>query len=307
MTARAWAVFTILATLWGLPYFFMKIAVHELSPAFIAWSRITVGAALLLPWAWRRGALRGLGARRGAILAFAFFEVIAPYFLIALGERWISSSLAAILIATVPLGVVLLSPWFGRAGWPAPRRWVGLGLGLTGVVALLGIDVAGRPLEILGAACVLVSAVGYAIGPLVVQRHLTGVDPLGPVAAALGIGALVLAVPAALTAPTAMPSLAAIASLLGLAGSAMAVVLFLFLIAEVGAARASVVAYVNPAVAVLVGIVALGERPGAVSIAGLVLILVGSGLATARDRVTATNAELAQSLSLDPGDEQAAG
>ena len=263
----------------GLPYF-TKVAVQELSPAFIAWSG-SPSRRILCP-SWRRGALRGLGAL--ARDRASRWPRSWPFFLIAQGERWVGSSLAAILIATVPLMVVLLAPAIVGASWPGPRRWIGLGLGLIGVVATLGIDVAGRPFEILGAACILISCVGYAIGPLVVQRRLADISPLGPVAAAFGVGSLVLAVPAFLTAPARLPSWAAMGSVLGLAGTALAFIVFLFLIAEAGAARASVVAYVNPAVAVVVGMVALGERPGIVSIAGLVLILIGSGLATTRDR-----------------------
>jgi len=141
---------------------------------WIAWGRVALAAVVLLPLARKRGALRGLDRHIAAIFTFALAEVIVPFFLIAIGEQWISSSLTVILIATIPLLVVLLAPWFVPSERPGPKRLVGLGLGLIGVIALLGIDIAGRPLEALGAACVLTSAVGYAVGPLVTQRCFVG-------------------------------------------------------------------------------------------------------------------------------------
>ena len=293
MTSRAWAAFAGLSLIWGVPYFFIKVALRELSPAGVVWGRVALAAVMLLPLAWRRGALRGLGSRIRPITAFAFVEVVLPFLLIALGERWISSSLTAILMATVPLMVVVLAPWFALSERPGRRRLAGLGLGLAGVVALLGIDVAGRPLELLGAACVLTAAVGYAVGPLLAQRYLAGIHPLGPVSVSLAISTVVLTVPAVLTVPSRLPSPAVLGAVavLGLACTAPALVLYLFLVAEAGAARASVVTYVNPAVAVLLGVSVLGERLGVVSVAGLVLILMGSWLATGRDASAPAGAE----------------
>ncbi|HVQ28435.1 MAG TPA: DMT family transporter [Vicinamibacteria bacterium] len=285
MSGRAWAAFAALSVIWGIPYFFIKVALADFSPAFLAWGRVSLAAALLLPLAWHRGALRGLGAKAGAVCAFAFSELVGPFFLIAFGERFISSSLTAILMATVPLMVVLLAPILAPSTRPGPRRLIGLGLGLLGVVALLGVDVGGRPLELLGAACVLGGALGYAVGPLLIQRHLASHDPLGTVAASLSVSALALALPAALTAPSTWPSRAALIAVivLGLACTALALVLYLFLVAEAGASRATVITYVNPVVAVLLGVSVLGEHLGAVSVGGLGLVLLGSWLATGSD------------------------
>ena len=285
MSARAWAVFAALAVIWGIPYFFIKIALQDLSPACVAWSRVTLAAFVLLPLAWHRGALRGLRSRAGAICAFALTELVGPFLLIAFGERFVSSSLTAILMATVPLVVVVLAPWFAPTERPGSRRLAGLGLGLVGVVALLGIDVAGRPLELLGAALVLGGAVGYAVGPLLVQRYLAGFPPLGTVAASLTVSAFVLAIPAALTAPSGLPSRVVVASIvvLGLGCTALALVLYLFLVAEAGASRATVITYLNPVVAMLLGVSVLRERVSVVSVGGLLLVLLGSWLATGGD------------------------
>jgi drug/metabolite transporter (DMT)-like permease len=222
VSGRAWAAFAALSVIWGIPYFFIKVALADLSPAFLAWGRVSLAAAVLLPLAWRRGALRGLGAKAGAVCAFAFSELVGPFFLIAFGERFISSSLTAILMATVPLMVVLLAPILAPSARPGPRRLAGLGLGLVGVVALLGVDVGGRPLELLGAACVLGGALGYAVGPLLIQRHLARHDPLGTVAASLSVSALALALPAAMTAPSTWPSRAALGAVKELRDNARA-------------------------------------------------------------------------------------
>ena len=113
MSWRGWMAFAALGVIWGLPYFFIKIAVQELSPLIVAWGRISLGALILLPIAWHRGALRGLWPHRGAIVAFAVAEFVVPFCMISFGERWIASSLTGILIATVPLTIALISRFFG--------------------------------------------------------------------------------------------------------------------------------------------------------------------------------------------------
>ncbi len=287
MSSRAWALFVASSVIWGVPYLFIKIAVDAgVPPAFVAWSRIALAALLLLPLASRRGALRGLRGRGRAIVAYAACEVAVPFVLIALGERHLTSSLAAILVATMPLLVALLSLGLRSADRPTGPRLIGLVLGFGGVIALLGIDVAGKPAELLGAALVLLATLGYAIAPFIVSRHLVDLDPLGPVAASLTVAAIAL-LPAALAAPPdGMPGLAGWASIvvLGVVCTALGLVVFFRLILEAGPSRASVITYVNPVVAVVFGMLALGERLGAVSIAGLALILGGSWLSTGGGR-----------------------
>jgi drug/metabolite transporter (DMT)-like permease len=283
LTARAWLLFAAVSVVWGVPYFFIKVAVDaDVPPWFVAWSRVALGAALLLPLAVRRGALRGLSGRWGAIAAYAACEIAVPFTLIAVGEQHVASSLAAILIASMPLMVTLLSLRFSREDRPSGARLAGLLAGLAGVVALLGIDVAGRTEELIGALLILVATLGYAAAPLIVERRLADLDPLGPVTAALVLAALTL-LPAALLAPPAeLPPADALASLaaLGAVCTALGLVLFFQLIAEAGPSRASIITYVNPLVAVLLGVLVLDERLGATSVAGLVLILAGSWLAT---------------------------
>jgi drug/metabolite transporter (DMT)-like permease len=129
--------------------------------------------------------------------------------------------------------------------------------------------------------------VGYATGSLIVQRHLSGVDELGAVAASLVVAAVVLLPAAALTAPGAVPSHLVLGSLvvLGVVCTAVALWLYFFLIAHIGAARAAVITYVNPAVAALLGVIVLHETFGLGSALGLAFILMGSWLATHRGQV----------------------
>jgi drug/metabolite transporter (DMT)-like permease len=287
MTPRAWLLFTCVSVVWGVPYFFIKVAVDAgVPPGFVAWSRVALAAVLLLPLAGRRGALRGLGGRRWAIGAYAACEVAVPFLLIAVGERYVSSSLAAILIASMPLMVALLSVRFSPADRPAGLRLVGLAIGFAGVVALLGVDVAGRPGELLGAALVLVATLGYATATLIVNRRLADLDPLGPIAVSLGL-AMVALLPAALARPPdEPPSPAALGSLavLGVVCTALGLVLFFRLVIEAGPSRAAVITYVNPLVAVVLGVLLLDERLGLMSVVGLLAILGGSWLATGGDR-----------------------
>jgi drug/metabolite transporter (DMT)-like permease len=282
VSRRAWIAFATCSVLWGIPYFLIKVAVEDNSPFFVAWSRIALGAAVLVPVAWRVGAFRGVRERWRVVLAFAVIEICVPFTLIPVGERFISSSLAAILIAAVPLTVAMMAIRFNPVERVTGIRLVGLFVGLAGVMALVGIDVAGRPRELVGALCMIVATVGYAGGPTLIRTGMAGLHPLGPVAASLGISALLLAPAGIVSAPGAMPEVKVVASIvvLGVLCTAVALATMFFLVAEAGPSRASLITYVNPVIAVALGVAFLGEHVGAASVAGLLLILAGSWLAT---------------------------
>lgn len=283
MTPRAWLYFVLSSVIWGVPYLFIKIAIDGgVAPGFVAWSRVALGAAVILPVALRRDALRNLRGRGVAIGAYTACEIAVPFVLIAVGEQYISSALAAILVATMPLLVALLSVRLSPGDRPTGWRLAGLVLGLGGVVALLGIDVAGRPGELLGAMLVLVATLGYAAAPIIVSRRLADLDPLGPVAASLSLGTIVL-LPAAIAGwPQAIPSPAALGALavLGVICTAVGLVVFFELIAEAGPNRAAIITYLNPLVAVVIGMLVLDERLGIMSAVGLLLILGGAWMST---------------------------
>jgi drug/metabolite transporter (DMT)-like permease len=262
-----------------MPYLFIKVAVEEVSPVFLSFLRVAMAAAILLPLAWRSGALRGTRGRWVAIAAFALFEIVIPFPLIAFGEQHVSSSFAAIVISALPLTIAVLAIRFDQEERVRGSRLAGLFVGLAGVVVLFGIDVAGSADELLGASCILLATVGYAIGPLIIKRHLATVDPIGAVGLAMVVATVALAPAALLSAPTETPSGDVLASLavLGVLCTALAFVLYFTLIAEVGPSRASVITYVNPIVAVALGVTILGEPVTASAVAGLLLILAGRG------------------------------
>ena len=282
MRWRVGGTFAALCVIWGLPYFFIKLALTEMPPLGVAWGRIALGALALLPVAWKRGSLKGLLLHKRVVLAFAFAELIVPFILISVGERWVSSSLAGILIATVPMMVILLSPLFGVHERLSGRRLAGLIIGLVGVVTLLGLDAVGGVLGWVGVGCIVVATLGYATGALLVQRHMSGFDELGAIAASLGVATVIMMPAAIWSMPAKVPSLLVLSSLvvLGVVCSAVALSLFFFLIARIGAARAAVITYVNPAVAALLGVLVLHESFGPGAVLGLALILLGSWLAT---------------------------
>lgn len=282
MTRRGWIAFATVSVLWGVPYFFIKVAVDDVPAVFVAWARIALGAVVLLPVAWRAGAFRGLRERRNAILAFTVVEVAIPFTMVPVGERYVSSSLTAILIAAVPLTVAALAIRFAPEERPRGPQLVGMLVGLAGVVALVGLDVAGSARELLGAGCLLIATVGYSGGPMIVRKRLGGTHPLGPVAISLALSAVLLAPLAALSWPHHVPPAKVFASIaiLGVLCTATALAVMMVLIAEAGPSRASIVTYVNPIIAVTLGVAFLGEHLGPGAIVGLVLILAGSWLAT---------------------------
>ena len=211
MTARAWWLFAAVSIVWGIPYLFIKLAVEDMSPIWVAFGRIVVAFAVLLPYAWHKGALRGIGRHWRTLLVYSVVEICLPWPLIGFGEERVSSGLAAILIAAVPLIVALMALRVDHEERAEGSRLVGLVVGFAGVIVLLGLDIAGRPGELLGGLAILLAAVGYAIGPMIIKHRFREIDPLGPITASMGISALVLAPFAAFSTPAAMPGGEAIA------------------------------------------------------------------------------------------------
>ena len=283
MSRKGWLLFCALCVIWGIPYLLIRVAVRELTPATLVFARTAPAALLLLPFALRRSELRALLGRWRWIVAYTFVEIAVPWLLLGHAEQRLASSLAGLLIAAVPLIAALLYLLTGTADHLTRRRLAGLVTGFAGVAALVGFEAGGGSSDPRAVAEVLCVALCYAIGPLIVSRRLADLRGLGVVAASLLITALVYAPlglaqrPASVSAET----VAAVA-VLALVCTALAFVLFFALIVEVGPARATVITYINPLIAVLLGVVFLSE-PLTVGIAVAVpLILSGSVLATSR-------------------------
>jgi drug/metabolite transporter (DMT)-like permease len=286
MSRRAWFAFAAMSVLWGCSYLLIRIAVRGGMPAAdVAWTRVGIAAVILLALSWRAGLLGTVSGRWRWLIVYAVAEIAIPFPLIAAGEVHVASSLAAILIAAVPLIGAVLAMRFDQAERPTRVRAIGLWIGFLGVIALVGVDIAGRGSELLGAGAILIAAVGYAIGPMIVKHRLGGLDPRVMMGASLGVALIILTPFAAAdgwAGISSAPTIGAWASVaaLGVFCTALAFVVFAVLIREAGTSRATVITYVNPVVAVVLGVTLEGERPGGGAIAGLLLILAGSWLST---------------------------
>jgi drug/metabolite transporter (DMT)-like permease len=282
VTRRGSLLFAVMCVIWGIPYLLIKVAVRDLSPATLVFCRTGIGAILLLPVAAARGELSPLLPRWRPLLVYTVVELAIPWVLLSTAEERLPSSLSGLLVAAVPLVGAVLAGLFGERERLGGRRLGGLVMGLAGVGALVGFDLSGA--DGFSVAIVAVVVVGYALGPLILARRLGDLPGLGVVAASLGLCATGYA-PFALThLPAAVPPgrvLAAVA-VLGVVCTALAFVLFFELIGEVGPVRATVITYVNPAVAVVLGVVFLREGFGVATAAGFALILAGSVVATGR-------------------------
>lgn len=285
MSRRGWVLFLAMAVIWGVPYLLIKVAVGEVSPVVVVFARCAVGAALLLPWTVARGQLRPALRHWKALLLFTVLEMTGPWLLLAYAETSLSSSLTGLLVAAVPFVAALTARLAGDEDRLSPVRVVGMLLGLVGIVALLGLDVSGS--ELLPLAAIALVVVGYATAPMVVTHKLSDVPGVAASSVALFVTAIVYA-------PFALPQLdqvreasaEAVLSLvvLGVVCTALALALFFALIREVGPQRALVITFLNPAVAVLLGVLLLDE-PFTLGLAiGLPVILAGCVLATRRSR-----------------------
>jgi drug/metabolite transporter (DMT)-like permease len=216
------------------------------------------------------------------LLIYTVVEVAVPWFLLSNAERRLSSSLSGVLVSTVPLIGALVVWLVGGDERPGPRRVAGLIIGLGGVVALLGLNVTTGDLGAVGQ--ILLVAVGYALGPLIIARRLVDLPAGGVVVTSLALSAFAYAPAFAFSIPHHLPAGTAVAAIavLAVVCTAIAFLVFFRLIAEVGPIRSTVITYVNPAVAVVLGVAFLHERFTVGTGIGFVLILAGCYLATVR-------------------------
>jgi drug/metabolite transporter (DMT)-like permease len=286
VSRRGWALFLAMSVIWGVPYLLIKVAVGEVSPVVVVFARCVVGAALLLPWTISRGQLRPALRSWRWLLVFTVLEMTLPWLLLSYAEQSLSSSLTGLLVAGVPFVAALAARLVGEEERLTPVRIGGMALGVVGIALLLGLDVGGA--HLLPVLAVALVAVGYATAPLVVSRKLPDVPGVAASSIALAVTAVVYA-------PFAVPRLGQVTAAsgdaqlsllaLGVVCTAVALALFFALIREVGPQRALVITFVNPAVAVLLGVLLLDE-PFTLGIAlGLPLVLGGCVLATRRGPV----------------------
>ncbi len=284
MTRRGLILFGLMSVIWGIPYLFIRIAVDEISPATLVFVRTLIGAAILLPIALLRVDLRPVLRRWRWLVAFAAVEIALPWFFLASAEQHISSSLAGLLIAGVPLVGTAIALATGGADRLGRTAVFGLLLGLVGVVAIVGVDF--QASDATAFVQILLVVIGYAVGPAILARRLADLPSIGVMALSLTMSAVVYAPIAIVQWPTVVPSPNALfaVAILAIVCTALAFQLFAALIAEVGPVRATVITYINPAVAAVLGVLVLHETLTVAMGVGFVLVILGSAFATRRSR-----------------------
>ena len=280
MTRGGLFLFAAMCVIWGLPYLLIKVAVEDVSPSMLVLARTSIAALLLLPLAFVRDEVRPVLRRWRIVAVFATIEIALPWILLGWAETRISSSLTALLIAATPLVGTAIAVAPGGHERLTTERAAGLALGVLGVAAIVGLGIEGASVPAILA--VVTVAVCYAVGPALIPRWMADLPSLGIIAVSLGLAAVAYVPITAFAGVGERPSAAAVASILGLAVvcTAIAFLVFFALIGEIGPARATVITYVNPAVAAVLGVAVLGETFTVGMGIGFVLVLAGSVLAT---------------------------
>ena len=289
MSRKGLLLFLACGIAWGMPYFFIKVAAEDFSTAMVILSRVLIGAAVLTPIAIKRGAFIPAFKAWKASLAFALFEMAGPWWLVTEAENGhISSGLAGLLIATVPFFAMAVTFYYlGEKSAVHKKNLIGLAVGFVGIVLLVGIDAIAHNLEIIWVGAVILAAVGYAIAPAIAAKEAPGVDLFGVLSVSMLFVAAIYVIPAVtspLAAGVTTPKLESWVALgvLGVVCSAIAFVLFFKLMAEIGLSRASLITYVNTAVAILLGVLFASEPFTIGMLVGFPLVAVGSYFASRR-------------------------
>ncbi len=287
MSRRGWLLFAALGVIWGLPYLFIRVAVEHLNPGTLVCLRTGGATLILLPIALARGLIRPVLACWRPLLLFTVIEVMAPWLLLSDAERHLSSSLAGLLVAAVPLIGAAIARFSSHGDRMNRSQLLGLLLGVLGVGSLVGLDFS--HLNLVAILEMLVVSIGYACGPLIIARSLSDLPGLGVIATAMTLSTIGY-LPFLIFAPPHNIGDRAIGSVLVLAVvcTALAFILLFQLIAAIGPTRATVITYINPAVAVLLGVLVLNERLTVGILVGFPLILLGSMVAARKATPAAT-------------------
>lgn len=276
---REAAILGLLSAVWGASFLFIKVAVDDVGAAGVAVGRLGLATATIGGWLLLRRGPSGVramarGIRPADALLFAATGSAAPFLLIAWAETRITSSLAGILNASIPLMTAGMALYLRAPGRLRGWRSAGLLLGFAGVALVAGGQLSGQPA---GVAAMLVAAVGYSASALLARRRFAAVEPQAVALVQVGVG-LLLALPAlALDPPSTAPSGQAVAALLalGVGGTGLAYFLYYSLVSTAGPQHAVAVTYLVPVAAVIYGRVFLDEQVSASALAGMALILAG--------------------------------
>jgi len=285
MSRRGWFLFILVGFLWGVPYLFIKVAVNPdngFTPAILVCLRTAIGAAILIPMALKQGQLGD--ALRGAkfVFFYALLEMIGPWILIGTAEQKISSGLAGLLVASVPIWATIFASMDGDKSVWHHKRLLGIIVGFIGLVAVVGIESITGSADPFSIFMVLIASIGYSYAVMMVQKALPGVSGIAINAVAMAMTALFYLPWAIAQWPTHAISAGAIRAVIGLGvlSTGAAFVAFFTLTSIIGVARGSLVTYLNTACAVLLGVIILNEPLTIGIILGLPLVLIGSYFAS---------------------------
>lgn len=288
-TARSAYLLLALSLIWGTSFLLIKVSVETVPPLSAGAGRAVLAAIVLYSWLRLRGErMPPLGRAWLPFLGLGIASNALPFALIGWSEQHVSSGLAAILIALMPLFTVFLLQVAGREKRMSPLRLVGVAIGLAGVVVLVGPDaIEGLGTQVWAQVALLVAAVSYAVGIFIATglgQHSAAVKSVGT----LTLGAVYL-VPMSLIfdspwtiAPSAL-SVGAIV-LLAVVSTGIAAIAYFHLIATAGGSYTALSGYLTPGVAVAIGALLLGEVISARSVLALAIILIGVALASRRER-----------------------
>ena len=288
---RNWMLLAALAAMWGSAYMFVKLGVATVPPATLVAGRLVVGAAILYAMMRLRGlALPPAGRRWLPLAVLALIGNCVPFYLITWGQQFIDSALAGILIAAMPLATVVLAHLLVAGERMTASRVVGFTVGFLGILVLMGpaavAGIGASLREVIAQATVLGGALCYAANSVIARRAVA--DDFVVASTAVLIVASFIMVPVALAidgAPWLLaPSPRSVTAIawLGVGPTAIATIVYFRLIAAAGPTFMSIVNYLSPVVALLAGVLLLGEQPGASAVAGLGLILCGIALSRRR-------------------------
>lgn len=285
MSRRGWFLFILVGFLWGIPYLFIKVAVdpdNGFSPATVVFLRTAIGAVILIPLAIRQkqftSAIRGFKY----VALYALLEMIGPWILIGTAEQKISSGLAGLLIASVPIWATIFASMRGDKSVWHHKRLFGLVLGFIGLIAVVGIESITGSADPVSIFMVLIAAIGYSYAVMMVQSALPNVSGIAINAVAMAFSAIFYLPWAIIQWPTHAISDGAIRSVVGLGvlSTGAAFVAFFTLATIIGVARGSLVTYLNTAFAVVLGVIILKEPLTVGILLGLPLVLIGSYFAS---------------------------
>lgn len=279
------ALLGLLGLAWGSSYLFIKIGVATLPPLSLVAGRLLVGlAVLVLVVVVTRTPLPRDRRTLGNLAVLGAVNIAIPFWLIGWAEQHIASGLAGILQSTSPFFTLVLAATFIHDEHITRGRVTGIAIGFLGIFVLSAHDLAdvgtaAGAQRLLGELAVIFASLAYAAGNTFARRALREARPLvlatGQVGWALAIVvALAFLVNGGITLPT-VPEAAFAVGWLGAIGTGFAYVIFFRLLTGWGPTRASLVAYLQPVVAVVLGVVVLGETVNATFLAGAVLIVAG--------------------------------